>query len=720
MRFAAALLGLLLASTAVAQEQEPPAEEEAAAQDDRAGWSAKQWMSAFYERKAAGDTTVLRELLDGALAAPGSTPALTQQMSGESGYLAKAEGDLATAGRAFADTAKGPDEATATNAAAELSITRDQILQKGREARAVRNLEEAEEWFALAEELGADAEVLATERGLLADTGNAVDEELAAWQDPTVVSWGKPPHPTEALKDPVPPDLPEEDWLADYSAARSEGLDVEDLEEMLDELDDEEEDAWAQRLQIERGYLGIDAGDQLAAGRSFLKALEGPDEGLSTRAEAELRRLQRHFRSLAVQYTHLGDLGRADTAYRTAEALGADAQFMAYERSYLAGLDGDEDKVVELLTLASQGPNVPVREQAEYELAARSGFASGTNLEASKHITAHLEHRDAGRYDEANAELDQALEDDADLQLIELYRAYVDKLAGEDFAARKHFQNVRDGEDEDMAKRAKQELRYTAKPVWADLYGEGFGWARVLPEDEQFDDFAGLLRVRGYLHPFPKVGFDPYIFAQVSGDVKSRNAVGGDVGPLIYADNSVLLGGGLLLRWWKNRMSAWGQVAAAFPWVKPATAQDVQLDIQVGAAIMFATEGCSPAHGKPAYFTTLLCAEFYGDTVYRNRPIHNVYFSARGRVGMTWLVTGPVAWAPMFETRFGKDVMDNPWAGLIDVGLLHRWRLMGPIGIDLNLGVHTGTNLPVPGAVPATPPPPYVDFRLLLSGYVSF
>ena len=747
MKLAAVLLGLLLAVPAFAQSDPapsdaPPADadpvddastdvDEASADadpadtpaeapaddvdDERAGWTATQWMADFYQRKADGETEGLRELLERAARAPDSSPALAQQIAGETGYLAKAQSQLERAGSAFRDASEGPDPDAAANAAAELEIVRGYLLVQGREQRDAGLFDDAEATFAVAVDLGADPSLMTLERAKVLQRRQRVANGAPA----SAGTWGRPPAASEALGDPLPPPLEEVEWLAEFNAQKAAGAAPEGLEQLLAAL---EGDDVAQRVAIERGYLGLDASDPLAAGRAFLAAREGDDPGLTARAQAELRALQRHFRALAVQSTHVGNTEQAEEDYLRAEALGADPQLIAWELAYLATLDGDADKVTDLLQQASRGPNEAVREQATAELAAREAAAQASLPAWQRHLNAAVDHRSMERWAEAEAELDVAEEAGASPQLIQIHRGYLDRDQQEDFKARKHFVAARDGDDEALSKQAKAELRYTAKPLWADVYAEGFGWARILPESQRFDDFVGMVRVRGYLHPFPKIGFDPYIFVQVSGDVRSRQDGGALAGgqPLIYADNSALFGGGLLLRFWKNRISLWGQAAAAIPWVKPAGADDVQFDVQVGGAITFSTEGCRPPDGKPAYFTTMLCAEFYGDTVYRNRPYNNVFFGARGRIGLHYLVTGPVAWSPVAEVRFGKDVLNDYWANLIDVGLMHRWRLMGPVGIDLLAGIHGGTLLGLAGADPAPPILSYVDLRLQIMGYVSF
>ena len=86
----------------------------------------------------------------------------------------------------------------------------------------------------------------------------------------------------------------------------------------------------------------------------------------------------------------------------------------------------------------------------------------------------------------------------------------------------------------------------------------------------------------------------------------------------------------------------------------------------------------------------------------------------------------------MVEGRFIKDVRNDSWNNVADVGLQHRWRLLEPIGLDLTLGVHSGRYLGL--AHERTPaevargddedfvpdPPGFLDFRVLLATYVIF
>jgi hypothetical protein len=740
--FFGCLVALLLAGSAAAQgaddgwepvgdDQSPvgdgqePVTEEAIPEDLPDCGAAKACMERFYALKAEGQTAALPGLLRAVLAAEDVTPQYVQQANGELGYIEAAAGDREAAARAFHGAVDGPDEALGEQAAAELEMALAYVVQGGREAREAGDYAEALRLYDVAEELGADPALISDERQLVEQV-RAYREQLAAQEEAAaqtapVVSAGKAPHPSEAASDPTPPPLPEEAWLEEFADWKADDGDVDDLLEMLDELEDGATGARLQRVRIERGHVFLDDGEAAQAGAAFLEALEGPDAGLRSWAELELIKLQRHFRGLAVQYTHLGDIEKADRAFRVAAELGADPQKMAYERAYIWGLDGDEDKAIALLEEAAEGPNRPVGEQAEFELAARQGLPMGS-AKSQEHLVAHMEHREAERWDEADAELDLAEEEGAEHQLVELYRAYVDKLRGDDYAARRHFREVVRGENEDLRKQAKAELRYTAKPVWADIYADGFGWARVWPEEQEFDDFAWMLRGRVYLHPIQKFDFDPYLFAQISGDVRSRADGGAAFGgqPLIYADNTAIVGVGAMLRFWERRITVWGQVGAAFPWVKLQDASAVQLDAQAGVAVMLNTEGCRPPDGYPPYLATIWCAEFYGDAVYRNRPYHNVFFSARGRLGLHYLVTGPVAWAPVIEIRASKDAINDYWANLVDWGVMHRWRLMSVVGVDLLVGVHAGTLF---GLHRVDLPPErlgYVDFRLSISAYVAF
>ena len=700
-----------------------------------ARWTARQWLQSYYDSASSMDQGEQVATLQAAAAARGVDPDLDQKIQGSLGFVLSNQGKLLDATRALQRAAKGPDADAAKRASDQVDDIAINSVVRARQAAVSRDFDLADRELDLAELAGLDPDKLKAERANIADTkAEAAANPDAPLPEATegdfsglsAISWGKAP-PTSATParglEPLEPD----ERLEEYNDGRDDLEDAEVLLELLDEAEAEWKAAGdpVQRIDIERGFVGLEGDDIAAAGEAFRRATRGPDKALAARAEAELGGLVWHFLDLSVKYTHLGQLVEADDALVTAAELGGDPQKVAYERAYLAGLAGSEEDAIARLEEAAVGPNEPIRKQAELELAYRGGGGPWIPPESYEHLVAAIAFIEAKKWDEADDSLDQAVAAEGDLQTMEMYRGYVDKGRGDDFAARKHFRMVTEGENEPLAKQARAELRYAKKPLWADVYGEGFGWARVWPEEQEFDDFVGTLRVRGYLHPFPRFDFDPYIFFQLSGDVRSRQD-GGPLTlnqPLIYADNTAILGGGLLLRFWQSRVSLWGQVGAAFPWVKANDAAAVQLDAQAGIAVNFSTPGCLPEPGKasrPAYLTAQFCGEFYADAVYRNRPYHNVFFSARGRAALHYLVTGPVAWSPVLEARFGKDVLNDYWANLFDWGIGHRWRLMGPVGIDLMVGAHAGTYLGLFRVDPLPTPPGYVDLRLSIAGYMSF
>ena len=95
-------------------------------------------------------------------------------------------------------------------------------------------------------------------------------------------------------------------------------------------------------------------------------------------------------------------------------------------------------------------------------------------------------------------------------------------------------------------------------------------------------------------------------------------------------------------------------------------------------------------------------------------------FTGRGRISLHYLVTGPVAWAPFAEVRTANDVRNDFWNNFVDFGVGHRWRLSGPVGVDLLVGLHGGRYWGVfsVDAPPATLE--YAELRAILSAYASW
>jgi hypothetical protein len=228
------------------------------------------------------------------------------------------------------------------------------------------------------------------------------------------------------------------------------------------------------------------------------------------------------------------------------------------------------------------------------------------------------------------------------------------------------------------------------------------------------------LRLRGFLHPFAKVDLDPYVFVQISRDIASRSE-GPEGYPLIYADNHLMFGGGLQFRFWKKRVGLFVQAGPAFNLVRPEGSPLVEPDVRVGAFVSLLLPACHPLAQKDgARNERALCADIYSEAVYVSRFDHNLLAILRGRLSLTYLVTGPVAWEPYVEGRVLKDIRDDYWNNLADVGVGHRWRLLEPVALELMLGVHGGAYFGLENVDPAPAELGYAEFRVQLGGYASF
>jgi tetratricopeptide (TPR) repeat protein len=333
--------------------------------------------------------------------------------------------------------------------------------------------------------------------------------------------------------------------------------------------------------------------------------------------------------------------------------------------------------------------------------------------------------RTLGDLDGAEEAYEKAREEGADSQIVDLELGYLELSRGRIRLARKHLRDAKKGENEKWAEMAGSQLKVMPRLFHGDLYAEVFGYSRLVPQ--RFDNVIGFLRVRGFVRPVPFLDLQPYVFLQISRDVSSRGiATPSDV-PLILNDNALLLGGGLLFRFWEQKAGVYVQIAAAFKLIRDGR-KPIDWDLRIGAFVAPSIPMCNPAPEPGGVRPELLaCAEFYGDVTYVSRFDHNVFFFARGRFGATWLVTGPVAWQPLVEGRFVKDIRNDYWNNFVDVGLMHRWRLLTPIGLDLMVGVHSGRHLglahvepdgSIPNPVPN--PPGFLDLRVLLATYLIF
>ena len=388
-----------------------------------------------------------------------------------------------------------------------------------------------------------------------------------------------------------------------------------------------------------------------------------------------------------------GEVERAWEALEGARTAGADLQLVALEAGYLELSTGATERARGHLELAAEGKDPELAAAAKAQLSQ----IQNDNLE------------------EVFAE---PSEEDKGPQFVALTAAYR-ALEQEDFkAARSYLIEAKRGEDELLAKQARDQLRYVPKPVWADVYFEGYSWVRFTEPSSA--NLVPTVRLRGFLHPIPKVDLDPYVFVQLSRDVASR-VDGGQGYPLIYADNHLMVGGGIQFRFWKKRVGLFAQAGPAFNLVRSSSAPLVQPDVRVGAFFALSGPKCDPAPQKGGVRKERsLCGDLYSEAVYVSRFDHNLLGVVRGRLMVTYLMTGPVAWEPYVEGRILKDIRNDYWNNLADAGLGHRWRLIAPLSLQLLVGVHGGGYFGLENVDPAPDQLGYAEFRVQLSGYATF
>ena len=388
-----------------------------------------------------------------------------------------------------------------------------------------------------------------------------------------------------------------------------------------------------------------------------------------------------------------GNISAAREALRAASEAGGEPQLLEMELGYLELAEGNRDAARAAFERAGEGPDEE-----------RSALARAEVVALSE--------------EELRAEPAGPSEESMGPQYAALKAGYAAKEAEDFRAARGYFKEARAGENAELSAQARSELRYLPKLAWGDAYLEGYGWHRFAGASTS--DFVPTLRVRGFLHPIPKVDLDPYVFVQVSRDVASR-AEGPEGYPLIYADNHLMLGGGLQFRFWKKRVGLFAQVGPAFNLVRGPDDPLVELDVRAGIFFVLQVPNCSPAPEKRGARKELaFCADIYSEAVYVSRFDHNLLATARARVGLTYLVTGPISWEPYAEVRLLKDIRNDYWNNLADAGLGHRWRLLRPFSLQLLIGVHGGGYFGLEGDDPAPDDLSYGELRVQLGGYASF
>lgn len=299
----------------------------------------------------------------------------------------------------------------------------------------------------------------------------------------------------------------------------------------------------------------------------------------------------------------------------------------------------------------------------------------------------------------------------ADPQRVSLELAYAHLALGETAAARAEFAAASRGTDSDLARRADRELDGLPSRWWADLYAESFGWSRRKGATDN-SDVVPTVRVRGMRRLTFAPDLSVYAYAQATRDTASRGL--GSGAPSVYADNTALAGAGLFLRLWRNRLGLFAQAGPALPLIDDGR-DPVELDARAGSFLALATAPCAAErHPSPR------CEELYSEVVYTSRFDHDVQAFARARQSLRYLATGPVAWQVFWELRGGADRNGDYYDNFVDAGAGPRWRLSGPVPLDLLAGGHVGRYLGRENVDPAPDPLEYVDLRVLATTYVEF
>jgi hypothetical protein len=248
--------------------------------------------------------------------------------------------------------------------------------------------------------------------------------------------------------------------------------------------------------------------------------------------------------------------------------------------------------------------------------------------------------------------------------------------------------------------------------VWSDLYFEAVGWERV--DGAALErDLVPTLRARAlYALPAP-VDLSAYFVAQLTRDLASTIGVRSR----LYADNRALLGAGLLLRTWGGRLGAFAQAGPAFDLM--GAGRETELDARAGAYVGLESARCWPRRRDGVELRLDPCAELYSEGVWLRRFDDDVVGFARGRLGATLLVTGPVAWGVVGQVRAATDRNGDYYDNFVDGGGGVRVKLLAPFHFDVIASVETGTYFGRTARDPAPSPLRYTELRVLATTYLE-
>lgn len=429
------------------------------------------------------------------------------------------------------------------------------------------------------------------------------------------------------------------------------------------------------------------------------------------------------------------DLDGARAAFQQALQAGANAQVVWLELGYIAERQADERAAADAFRKCVGGPSPELAQEAQRELAqlehrdepAQSAQPASQGVTSSETSASGLlelayKQKAAGQSQRAEATFRAAAHAGADAQVIALELAYL-ALDRHDVAqAKLELQGAARGPDAARRKQAESELAglesgaSSGGHLWADLYAEAFGWSRRIGA-EQNQDLVPMLRLRAFYTPLLALDVSLYAVGQITRDLASRGAANGGL-PLIYADNSALVGGGLLWRLWGRRLGLFAQIGPAFE-LLDGTGQRVRLDARVGAHLGLESSECSPAARSGSAWSFATCQELYAEATYVNRYDNDVIGFARGRSSVRFAITGPIEWQVTGELRVAKDSNNEYYNNFVDGGLGLRLRLLAPVRIELMFAPHVGTYFGLHHLDPAPDPLHYVDLRIQAATYIE-
>lgn len=299
-----------------------------------------------------------------------------------------------------------------------------------------------------------------------------------------------------------------------------------------------------------------------------------------------------------------------------------------------------------------------------------------------------------------------------DPQRVDLELAYLSLQRGDPAAARRQLEAAASGPDPALAVQARTQLDFVPGPFRGDLYADSYGWRGLAGAAHVANDVP-TVRLRAHYRPWLASELTFYLYAQATRDFASQ----GGALPRVYSDNHALFGPGVLLPVWGRRAGFFLQAGAAVNLVDDGRDR-TSFDARGGAQVGLESRGCAPQPARGARLAFSPCADLYAETVWLRRFSDDVVLFARGRAGAGWLVTGPIAWQLLLETRGVANRVRENGDSFAEAGAWHRWRLLRPIRLDALVGVNTGRPLDL-GRKPVRPGS-YTELRLQLVTYVEF